>query len=686
MLFANRKKSLAKNVVSSIVYCLLGTGTVVIITLAIILELTLGNAEQKYMEEVITRVDLEINRALDPYIIFAEGISQNKALNAFLVTVVTDTAEGHQNPVDPTTLAGYDEVISELNIGYDTFSDTVRSVLICSVHKDNYFNQNGERGDVNYSLKTAPFYQAVVQGSTYISDPYQEEFSGTVVIAIASPMFDDKGEIHGIFVFEITLAQIAQVVQSASFGETGNTYILDRNNNILVYSDSSYVGKSVDTFDYIGDDFLAELANPTGSIVNYERFGVKRVGGISEISTLSQWKVVSGMDSAEFQTSIQQVILVVAVLQALALLLVAGVSGYKIVCSVKPLSELEGFMEELAQGNLGQQLHINRQDEIGRLGRSMNRTAENLSGYISHIEENMNRLLQGEMMVDDTMEYHGSFRTIQESMLQFVAMMSQSLRTLNLAISKVNETAFTMANGSQNLASGATQQAGSVQELNALIDSINDTIKTTAENSSSVSGEAEVISRDLLGSNQKMQDLVVSVKDIRQMSEKVKEIIKTIEDVAFQTNILSLNASIEAARAGTAGKGFAVVADEVRNLSQKTAEAAEETNKIIGDIANAIETGTNLAESTSKDLQQVVDDVEIFVGKVSNISLSTQNQAEAIGEIQKGVGQIASVTQHNAVFSEESADASEKLTAESQQMLEQVSQFKLKDEKKRGFG
>lgn len=673
-----KKKTIATTVVSTMVAIMFFVNLILTFEIWLVVDKNLTEAENKYMSEVMTRVSLEIQNEMAQYISIAEGISQSYILHSFLTTVQDETEQGHDDVFDADNVDGYTDAMNELKIVADMFGNTVKRVAICSLYKDNFLTHTGERGGADFSLTSLPYYEAVTSKSLYISDPYDDMFSDVKIIAIAQPMFSKTGDVIGMITIEITTDQVAKIAASTHFGDSGMTYILDRNKDILVYTDPSYLGKSHTAFHYEGADMEREILNPTGTIVEYTKNGVYRTGGAVTTHDALGWTVISSIDSSEFDKKIENVIFTLVISLFIGMFITATACTLSVLKSLAPMSQLEDAMADIANGQLDTQIEYDVPNEIGRLAQHMNQSTRALSTYIADIDRTMKAFEQGNFTYQSNITYAGDFQSIDDSMKRFVEMMSLSLMELNQTIKEVNIGASQLSDGASSLSSGASEQANSVAGLTHLITSINDTIVETAKNSSSVTSDAKQISDDLVHSNIKMQELAVSVQDIRAMSDEVKRIIKSIEEVAFQTNILSLNASVEAARAGSSGRGFAVVADEVRNLSIKTAEAAEETSKIIGSIADAIEAGTDLALTTSKELQGVVDDVDVFVHKISTISLSAQDQAHAIGEINQGITEISNVVTKNSAISEESAASSEELSSQSDTMLSLVEQFKLK--------
>ena len=176
-----------------------------------------------------------------------------------------------------------------------------------------------------------------------------------------------------------------------------------------------------------------------------------------------------------------------------------------------------------------------------------------------------------------------------------------------------------------------------------------------------------------------MQNLTVVIQNTSEKSSEIHKIVKTIEDIAFQTNILSLNAAVEAARAGTAGKGFAVVADEVRNLAKKSGDAAKETTTLLNETVDAMEKSVLAAQDTAGSMLSVVEQADRMSGLVSGIAEYTREQAENTEQITRGIGEISGVVQNNVATAEASAAASEELSGQASILSGMVSRFRLKE-------
>ena len=254
----------------------------------------------------------------------------------------------------------------------------------------------------------------------------------------------------------------------------------------------------------------------------------------------------------------------------------------------------------------------------------------------------------------------------------------------NMTLSNVKEASAQItvgseqvANASQALAQGSTEQASAIQQVTASMDEVTQRTKANATEA----GEANVLVQNIkemaTSGNEQMKSMIGAMDDINASSETISKIIKTIDDIAFQTNILALNAAVEAARAGVHGKGFAVVAEEVRSLAAKSAAAASETAEMIDDTIHKVGNGTKIAQDTAKSLDEIVTSIDEIVGLISNITTSSNDQATAISQIDQAISQVSTVVQTNAATSQQCAAASEELSNQAVTLKNLMARYQL---------
>jgi methyl-accepting chemotaxis protein len=248
------------------------------------------------------------------------------------------------------------------------------------------------------------------------------------------------------------------------------------------------------------------------------------------------------------------------------------------------------------------------------------------------------------------------------------AVLTRTVSELTESAAQVTSAATQVAGSSQSLAQGASELAASIEETSASTEQLASMTRKNSENSERSSEIMSVVDGQIGHANKVLALMAVSMDHINTSSGKISKIIKVIDEIAFQTNILALNASVEAARAGSAGMGFAVVADEVRNLAQRSAQAASDTTLLIEEsIAKSSEGKATLieVEAAIRSITESASQVKMLVDEVNT---GSREQAQGTEQISKAITQMEQVTQQTAANAEESAAASEELSAQAETM------------------
>lgn len=345
------------------------------------------------------------------------------------------------------------------------------------------------------------------------------------------------------------------------------------------------------------------------------------------------------------------------------------------------LKDVQNAAKNICDGNFNVNIKYTSKDEVGELADNMRKMCKETVAVIKDIDRCFEELSKGNLNLsnDSAYLYIGEYSQINKNQVALVDKLNVIMSDINQSAEQVASGSEQVSAGAQALASGATEQASSVEELAATIQVVAGQIHQNAEAAKSASSKTNETVEAMHSANTKMEELVKAMEEIKERSGQISQIIKTIEDIAFQTNILSLNAAIEAARAGEAGKGFAVVADEVRNLASKSGEAANNTNELIESTVRAVEQGNGLVSEVATMMEQVA----VSSGEVqklnSSISDASAEAADSIVQIDTGVEQISNVVQTNSATAQQSAAASEELSSQAETLKELISEFKLKN-------
>jgi methyl-accepting chemotaxis protein len=237
---------------------------------------------------------------------------------------------------------------------------------------------------------------------------------------------------------------------------------------------------------------------------------------------------------------------------------------------------------------------------------------------------------------------------------------------------QVDSAAGQLAMASQSLAEGATEQAAGLEETSSALEEVASMTQQNADHAQ----QASALTRETLQTAQigaeVMTMMTGAVQEMKNSANHTGKVIKVIDEIAFQTNLLALNAAVEAARAGEAGKGFAVVAQEVRHLAMRSAEAVKGTSTLLTESVKNSQNGVDMAAEVSRVFEQMTQMVSMATKFVDDIAMASQEQAQNIKQINLAVGQMEKVTEQNSANAEQSASASEELSAQATQMIHTV--------------
>ncbi len=365
-----------------------------------------------------------------------------------------------------------------------------------------------------------------------------------------------------------------------------------------------------------------------------------------------------------------------------ALIITIILSIYLTRAITRPIRQLEKAAGQIVEGDFDIEVTYQSKDELGSLANAF----KNMTSILEEVIADASRLLQemsdGNFDVRTQAEarYVGKLQGLLLAIRKLNRDLSSTMGQINTSADQVASGSGQVSSGAQALAQGATEQAAAVEELAATIAGISQQVKDTAENARSARNQTSMAGDVVEECNRQMHDMMAAMEEITRTSDEIGKIIKTIEDISFQTNIHALNAAVEAARAGEAGKGFAVVAEEVRSLANKSSVASNDTAALIEGSLEAVARGKDLAGATAESLSKVVEEVRVAAATVDKIADAAEEQAGAVEQVTVGVDQISDVVQTNSATSEESAAASAELSHQAEILKDLVARFRLRAE------
>ena len=588
-----------------------------------------------------------------------------------------------------------------------------KNILMETIHNNQGFillyqqDTNGDQtartsGELGNRADRWWFIQEMQTKKPFVSKSYYTLSTNEAVTSIVFPVFDDKSQMTGVLAADFSLAKLQDIIEHYNT-EDMYTIVIDGEGSVIAHADESQVQqiynykkstKSViendvtkevsihlpDGLQKLATDLLngasgtAELKNMQGKNAIYSYMPIELSGDSDS------WGVITvALKSAVYASTYRLIGITLALTVVMIILVVIwAVSFAKNL--TQPLHKLANVADQIADGNLEVELHAEANDEIGDVSNALNKTVARLKEYINYIDEIsqvLSQIADGNLKIDLKYAYVGEFQKVKDALYHISQSMIEVMKNIANSAEQVSSGSDDLAKAAQGLAEGAENQTMAIEDLlKATIDvarqveeNKNDSEKS-AENVNSVASMME-------NSQELMDQMRNAMTKIHETSQQVVGIIKAIEDIASQTNLLSLNASIEAARAGEAGRGFAVVAGEIGNLANESARAVNMTRELIGVSLDEIQKGNALAEEVLNSLSIAATEMKQVNVMIQNTATNAAIQMQNINQIKDGVEEMSQGVQDNSAMAEETSATSEELAAQAVVLTELMQKFKL---------
>ena len=412
-------------------------------------------------------------------------------------------------------------------------------------------------------------------------------------------------------------------------------------------------------------------------------FGEEYANTIQQINSLTDdviTRIQGRLDSSKNMLLIVQIICAAAFLAGFIRLALQCLKTIKFSQEelLKPIIKVSDQMTLLAEGNLHTDFDLAEDDsEVGNMVAAIRFMKNNMAAIIDEISYILEQMGQGNYVITVNQEYVGEYVKIKDSLNKIVEDMRGTVTTIQAVTSEIDSGAGQLAFAAEDLATACTGQATVVSDLMILLSNLTDSIEYNEKEAEEAVKISNLASSTLIVGAQKMKELRAAMREINQCSEQIIAVISAISDIGDEIDLLSLNASIESARAGDAGKGFAVVAEQVKKLAAASQNAVGQTSELIKRTVESVELGTRISREAASNMEEVQMGAEETTGRMQAIVEKLKLEVESISHINEGINNVAGIVDNNSATSEETAAVSEQQKAQVDSMVDLVSKFKV---------
>ncbi len=671
----NKKTRSRKRIADEIMYQIGKSVILVFLIVAIVAIVMVG---WTIMTSKETELTLESSAAAKQLTGFLEqytrGVEQ-LAVNPEIKDVMLQTGAGD----DILQADNMDTVRANLISIADTDPENTMAVWISDLDASVLTQSDGFTSGEGWDVTTREWYKCIDLGRTILTEPYVDSSTGKMILSAVSPVYDDAtGIAIGAVGMDISMEHMTEVMSGYKIGRNGYMLLLSGSGTFIYHPQSDIVQKNISDIK-ISQNVVDAVLSGSDVFLRYTVDGVAKYGSVSPVGDTG-YIVLSNLPLTEYYSLLILMVIALIVIFAIGIALIALSIRKSAANLTRPILELNHTAQQLAAGDLDVHLSIDSEDEIGELGESIGKTVARLKQYIAYIDETAEVLAQiadGKLGISLKNDYVGEFQKIKTALLNISSSMNEVMEGINTTSERVSIGASELASAAQLIAEGSELQAASVEELAATTNTVADHVEESHRDAEASAKETDKVTAMIEQNQEKMTMMMDAMNKIRQTSQQVVGIIQTIEEIADQTNLLSLNASIEAARAGEAGKGFAVVADEIGKLALESSKAASSTRDLIEISMEEISKGNTIATDAMNSLKESVGAVDHVNEMIKKTAENAAVQAENMEQLRVGIDEIARAIQDNSAASQETSATSEELATRAELLNKMVQKFEL---------
>lgn len=566
------------------------------------------------------------------------------------------------------------------------------------------------RGDILDSSGTSIFtgeshadtdyFQAAMLGGSFVTEPIISEDQSSLEVLIAAPLW--KEGIHGTEVVGAVYLVpeetfLNDIMVAINVSANGSAYMLDSEGNVIAHKNDELVKVKDNS---IRDAETNAKLKPVAKlekkmIVGESGFGTYRYGGVKKIMAYTpiensnDWSIAITAPISDF--NIETIVgVIITILIVLISIVVAVFMVRRLADNIgTPIYQCAERLSALAKGDLHSEVPpISSQDETLILANATQDIVTDMKKIIGDVDYILGEMSDNNFGVHSKAResYIGDFKGILEAVRKIKYSLTDTINHIKESSEQVGLGSTQLADGAQSLAEGATDQAASVQELLATVNDVAEQVQRNTEHALSMNKKTMEIGEQANASSAYINEMTKAMGKISEASMQISNIIQTIEEIADQTNLLSLNASIEAARAGEAGRGFAVVAGEIGHLANQCTDAVEDTRKLIQAALSEVESGNRIADEMANVLQGVIDGMDEIVKAVEAVTENSNEQNVSMQQVNDAIEIISEVVQTNSAAAEQTSATSQELSAQATELNDMIDKFQLSDEEETNMG